>query len=105
MIRRTVQGMSVLALVCVVGCLHPVEERIDGTVCDLAAKPWDLQPIDHALPSPAPTSEAPEVKPMAYQVTPGKAAPKTEGPGMKVDRKDPSSVPKALRVPDELLPA
>jgi cobalt-zinc-cadmium efflux system outer membrane protein len=56
MIRRAVQGISVAGLICLAGCLHPVAEHVDTTVCDLAAKPWDLQPIDHALPPPTATT-------------------------------------------------
>src|SRR5262249_59601281 len=71
------------ALLLVSGCLYPVQQHIDTTVCDLAALPRDLQPLgaaDQNLPSP--------VKPPAYQETkPGK-------PG----------VPKRLEIPDELHP-
>jgi cobalt-zinc-cadmium efflux system outer membrane protein len=42
--------MSVAGLLCLVGCLHPVAEHVETTVCDLAAQPWDLQPLDHAMP-------------------------------------------------------
>jgi cobalt-zinc-cadmium efflux system outer membrane protein len=55
MIRGAVQGISVAGLLCLAGCLHPVVEHVDTTVCDLAAKPWDLQPIDHALPPATPS--------------------------------------------------
>ena len=51
MIRRTARGMSAAGLLCLVGCLHPVVEKIDATVCELAAQPRDLQPLEHGGPA------------------------------------------------------
>jgi len=63
MLRRTAQGVTVLWSLCLLGCLHPVEQRVDSTVCELSAQPWDLQPIDHALPPPIPRTDSIETKP------------------------------------------
>jgi cobalt-zinc-cadmium efflux system outer membrane protein len=85
MIRRTVQGVSAVGLLCLVGCLHPVAENVDATVCDLAAIPRDLQPLEHADLSPPPRPE--EKKP--------------EAPAVKGKDK---GKPPPLTVPDDLLP-
>jgi cobalt-zinc-cadmium efflux system outer membrane protein len=77
---RTVLGMAAAAgLLCLVGCLHPVANHIDNTVCDLAAVPRDLQPLDHADSSPMPPASS--STPADMDKTPGQ-----------------------LTVPDDLLP-
>ena len=44
MFPRTVRWWSLaLGAVLVAGCCYPVGEKVDGMVCDLAAKPRDLQ--------------------------------------------------------------
>jgi cobalt-zinc-cadmium efflux system outer membrane protein len=42
------------------GCLYPVREKTDQTVCDLAAHPFDPEPASG--PSPAPTMPPPGVR-------------------------------------------
>ena len=79
MIRRTVRVMAAAGLLCLGGCLYPVAEKVDATVCDLAAHPYDLEPIQQAETPPPDSS-----------------------PAMLSDDKDkPSS---RLTIPDELLP-
>jgi cobalt-zinc-cadmium efflux system outer membrane protein len=57
--RRLPKGMAVaVGLMCLAGCLHPVSEQIDQTVCELTAQPWDLQPLEHG--SAAETKQVPD---------------------------------------------
>jgi cobalt-zinc-cadmium efflux system outer membrane protein len=78
-------------LLCLVGCLHPVAEKVDATVCDLASTPWDLQPIEHAALPPEETTPQKTEKPSG----PKELAPRPE---------EAEKIPHRLTVPDELLP-
>ena len=53
MFRHLRRGLT-LSLLVLTGCLHPVAEKIDATVCELAMKPHDLQPISHLHDPPPP---------------------------------------------------
>lgn len=48
---------AALGLLLSAGCLHPVREKVDATVCELATRPHDLDPNDsvpEVAPQPAP---------------------------------------------------
>jgi cobalt-zinc-cadmium efflux system outer membrane protein len=78
-------------LLLLAGCCYPVGEKVDGTVCDLAARPHDLQPL-------LPADQGPAVPPAASPGPTGKATEPGPTDG-KVKGKRP--VPS---VPPELLP-
>jgi cobalt-zinc-cadmium efflux system outer membrane protein len=62
-----------LVLLLAAGCLYPVREKIDFTLCELAAQPRDVQPTltDQTPPLMPPASDpdrkSSEVKPTAYR--------------------------------------
>ncbi len=58
---RIVRGLPLLALL-LGGCLYPMHEKIDTTVCDLSARPRDLQPHFAADQAPPPLEPAPDSK-------------------------------------------
>jgi cobalt-zinc-cadmium efflux system outer membrane protein len=110
MIRRTVRGMSAAGLLCLAGCLYPVVEKVDATVCELAAGAIDLQPIEHAAPLPQAYGDASVpagVKP-ADETPPPAAGTVQQTSWQAPDRKAPAirEAPKreTLTIPDELLP-
>jgi cobalt-zinc-cadmium efflux system outer membrane protein len=74
-----------VGLVCVAGCLYPVNGKVDGVVCELALQPRDQQPITHADTTlPAPVEE---IKQVAWQEKDDLPPPKSQ-----------------LTIPDTLLP-
>ncbi len=92
MFSQTARWSAVLGLLLVSGCCFPVNEKIDLTVCDLAARPRDLQPADQG---PLPTAQMPALAdgltPAAYQPK-GGTAPELKGKGH------------LLTIPPELMP-
>jgi cobalt-zinc-cadmium efflux system outer membrane protein len=51
--RSTGTLAAALGLLATTGCLHPVTEKVDATVCSIAARPRDLDP-ERAAGEPAP---------------------------------------------------
>jgi cobalt-zinc-cadmium efflux system outer membrane protein len=91
---RIVRGLLLLPVLLLGGCLFPVNEKIDATVCDLASRPRDLQPQFGADQSPlerAPESEKSESREK------GK-----EDKGRKEDV--PEKLQRRLTVPRDLMP-
>jgi cobalt-zinc-cadmium efflux system outer membrane protein len=105
-------GAVAAGLLLAAGCLYPVRQKIDGDLCDLSARPVDLQLVEDdaapqstaaRTPSPSRDQSAPDTQtanvieqlaPAAYQ--PGdKKAPPGEG-----DKQDP--LKRKLEVPPEL---
>jgi cobalt-zinc-cadmium efflux system outer membrane protein len=117
MVRR----LPLLGLLLVVGCLYPVNERIDATVCDLAFRPRDVQPpfVADQAPTPAP-AEKPATLPAPAEVTPAvyqekKAEGKGGGKGFEKEPAEKGAKttgkagedkfgPGRLKIPEELLP-
>jgi cobalt-zinc-cadmium efflux system outer membrane protein len=61
-----IRGLRWLALTLVlpvVGCLYPVQDKVDRQVCDLAARPRDLAPDSYNAPPKPADSKPPEAKP------------------------------------------
>jgi cobalt-zinc-cadmium efflux system outer membrane protein len=80
MLSRTARWWApALALLLVAGCFVPVGEKIDLAVCDLAARPRDLQPLIPADQTPPPAPEPEEEKP--GEKKPGLAIPPELSPG------------------------
>lgn len=118
MLRHLRRGLT-LALLVLTGCLHPVAETIDATVCELAMKPHDLQPISHLHDRPLPPPEdrdadskpdgkdaekpkdegKPEPSPDAIRQTAHQEPERAEVPGKKDGTR-----PFRLDVPPELSP-
>src|SRR5262245_35688875 len=90
MVRQYLRGLFA-GLIVLSGCLHPVTQKIDSVVCDLAQPPRDLQPVTHIDATlPAPTDRDEE---------------KEKAPDDKTGEKDDLPKPRSrLHVPDELLP-
>ncbi len=60
MVRRSTGACAAaLALVLTAGCLHPVGEKVDAVVCDLAARPRDVDPEQPGPALPAPPAPCP----------------------------------------------
>ena len=57
--------------VLVVGCLFPVQDKVDRKVCELASQPHDLAPDSYEKPAVKPTTGKtdPQVKPAVYRPT------------------------------------
>jgi cobalt-zinc-cadmium efflux system outer membrane protein len=117
-----------VGLLLLAGCLYPAREKIDLTVCDLAAQPRDLQPLTAAGPVAAPKAEVDaSVSQIAYRPP---DSPDAQGGGLAVpwpaegakpetrpgdeetpkpgaqpgDQEKKVTPPIRLRVPNELLP-
>src|SRR5262245_29447186 len=100
--RRCLVGLLTGVTFLLGGCLHPVAEKVDRVVCDLAAMPRDPQP---ATPAPAtlpPPAEVPEKPPEA--VKPEAVKPATWQKADKADKAAPPVPKSPLTVPDQLLP-
>jgi cobalt-zinc-cadmium efflux system outer membrane protein len=103
--------MSAAGLLCLAGCLHPVVEKIDATVCDLAAQPLDLQPVEHGgtgSPASAGTASPPASLTPADETPPpaaGTLKPTSwAGGDTKAPAKAEARPKETLRIPDELSP-
>jgi cobalt-zinc-cadmium efflux system outer membrane protein len=53
--------MTLAGLFCLMGCVSPVGQQVDATVCELGSKPWDLEPLAHTRPDLPPA--VPELLP------------------------------------------
>ncbi|MFO0926904.1 MAG: TolC family protein [Gemmataceae bacterium] len=114
MFRHLRRGLT-LSLLVLTGCLHPVAEKIDATVCELAMKPHDLQPISHLHDPPPPPPKpddgkkdpapaTPEQRPSPNGIQPiGHRQPETDDAAGD-RKKDDGSAPFRLDVPADLLP-
>jgi cobalt-zinc-cadmium efflux system outer membrane protein len=129
MLRRNLSSPAVaLLLLLATGCLFPVAEKVNRTVCDLADHPIDLQPPHHSAgsaPSASGSSSSPppdgkdtpdrkdgQKKPEGTDLpTPRKAdglqaisyQKEEGGPGTDEKGKAPA-LPRQLTIPPELLP-
>lgn len=64
---RTATWCCVLLGLCALpGCYYPVREKIDLAVCDIAKKPWDVQPPVDAPPPTMPPADS-TITPTAYR--------------------------------------
>lgn len=114
MFRHLRRGLT-LSLLVLTGCLQPVAEKIDATVCELAMKPHDLQPISHLHdpppPPPKPDDDKKDSAPAASERLPspggiqpaGHRQPETDDAAGD-RKKDDGSAPFRLDVPADLLP-
>src|SRR5581483_10821752 len=101
MTRRFLPGLFAAA-VCLAGCLHPVREKVDGVVCELAALPRDLQPASHG-DSPAASAEGGGEAAKPEEAV--KQASAQKSGKLETPDKTPLPQPKiSLTVPEELLP-
>ena len=80
MVRRRLLALSGMLLLS--GCLYHAREQADKTVCDLAARPYDLQP-----PAPSEPAQAtpPGTKPVISPAAPGSGAGVFAPPGPALD--------------------
>jgi cobalt-zinc-cadmium efflux system outer membrane protein len=106
---RTVRWLPLVGSLLLGGCLYPVHQKIDTTVCDLAARPRDLQPAftaDQGGPLAAAQAAADKPgsdRPKDSESEVPKAKPKDDG--KKGDSSEPKRRPRArLDIPGELMP-
>ncbi len=52
-VRAVPRWTAALGLVLLAGCLYPVREKVESSVCETSAQPIDLQPADLSPPAPA----------------------------------------------------
>jgi cobalt-zinc-cadmium efflux system outer membrane protein len=81
MVRRRLLALSGMLLLS--GCLYHAREQADKTVCDLAARPYDLQPP--ALSEPAQATPPAGTKPVITPASPGSGAGVYAPPGPALD--------------------
>ena len=110
---RIIRGLPLLGLLMMGGCLYPVTQKIDATVCDLSSRPLDLQPSQFAPDQGRPPTAPSEVKPASYQAggskpQAGDDKPKGGGKSFEGEGADkPGGGVKSqtrLRIPKELMP-
>src|SRR5262245_66611227 len=97
--RRCLVGLLTGVTFLLGGCLHPVAEKVDRVVCDLAAMPRDPQP---ATPAPAtlpPPAEAPEKPP---EKPPEAVTPAAWQKAHKPDKATPPVRKRPLTIPEDL---
>jgi cobalt-zinc-cadmium efflux system outer membrane protein len=101
MTGRTVRGLPLLGVLLLGGCLYPVNQKLDTTVCDLAARPRDLQPTFAADQGTRPTTEDASAKDKVRD-TP-KAKPK-QGKDKKDEEEEIRERRSRIDIPPELMP-
>ena len=87
----------------VAGCVYPVHEKVDRTVCDLAIRPRDLAPItSESPPKPADPEPGPRVQPVLSRPA-DTATAETIGRASAADEKPPERGPAPrLTIPPDL---
>src|SRR5262245_7351399 len=115
---RTARGSAALGLLLAAGCCFPVGEKVDLTVCDLAARPRDLQPLSAADQAPAPrdadggvhqasfeqVEEPPAPKPGGRLTIPPELQPGGPVPPLKLPPLTPETKEARARALDKLFP-
>jgi cobalt-zinc-cadmium efflux system outer membrane protein len=108
--RPSLRRISSLGLLLIAGCLYPVGEKIDLTVCDLTAQPRDLQPLTPADQAPPmPPAADPHVTPTSHHVEEQVNPPRPADPDKPDEPQGQKpAVPfmqRRLSIPPDLLPS